>query len=112
MLFIIASCSTTPPSLRGPAAISSESVCESGVKSFFENEGSSITKSDLLKKDFISQKDLKFLEGSVISKTFSENSVEREQMEISYLLIKKQYPDFAEEQVVDHYQLLKVYCGM
>ncbi|MBC7429115.1 MAG: hypothetical protein H7336_10915 [Bacteriovorax sp.] len=112
ILFTLASCSTTAPSSRGPAANSSNDVCLSSLKIFFNNEVTAVKKSDLLNKNIILQKDLKFLEGSIISKTFSDNSAERGQMEISYLLIKKQYPDFSEEQVIDHYQLLKVYCGM
>ncbi|MBC7714670.1 MAG: hypothetical protein H7177_15095 [Rhizobacter sp.] len=111
-LITLASCSTTPVIDRGPAAVSDDNVCTSGVKNFFDNGVNSSSKEDLLSKKVILQKDLKFLDGSVIAKSLSDNPNDREQMEISYLLIKKQYPDFSEEQVVSHYELLKVYCGM
>lgn len=108
-LITLLSCSTTPV-LRGPASNTGGS-CDQLMGSFI-GKSKNENKEDLLNNKVIRQEDLKFLDSHLFADSLSDQGADRESVEVSYLLIKKKFPHFDEEQVLGHYQLLKTYCGI
>lgn len=117
-LFTIASCSTTKTSQegtsRGPGSVETSSTCNGLAISLINANSSEVplNKKMLVKKGIIRESDLKLLEQKLILASLPDKSEEIKQMEVSYLLIKKKYPHFEEEQIIAHYQLLRNFCGM
>ena len=73
---------------------------------------STLSKKSLIEKGILEGSDFKILESELLKKSLSRNLAEKENTEISYLLIKKRYPHFDQEQILAHYQLLQNFCGL
>lgn len=99
---------------RTPSSVSpAMSTCLDLASPFLkDNRESALDIKSLLEKGLIKEKDLKFLEGKLIQDSLSSNQEDSKEMQLSYLLIKKKFPYFDEEQVLSHYQLLTQFCGL
>lgn len=99
---------------RGTASIGDQ--CSELVGHFIQNFDkkfqSNITKEDLILKKIINEREIDFLQNKVIANELAKNQDNRQHIEVSFLLIKKKYQHFDEEQIVKHYHLLEDYCGM
>ena len=120
ILITLASCSTTdqikpgkPSESRVPSSVVNEPSCTMLVGSFLQSPSNEVlTKKALIEKGIINEQDLKILAEDSLKNSLPDNAAEKEQMEMSYLLIKKQVPHFNQEQILTHYQLLKESCGV
>ncbi len=63
-------------------------------------------------KETFTEADRTFLKSDLLSNSLPKNPAEKEQTEMSYLLIKKKFPHFEDEQVLAHFELLKSSCGI
>jgi hypothetical protein len=117
-LIAVSSCSGIQKSKdlesREPSSIESDSTCRTLLGPFFKSDVNDalMDKIGLIEKGIIHEGDLKILRGKFLINSLPQNNEELKQIEVSYLLIKKQYPHFDEEQILSHYQLLKNFCGM
>ena len=104
----LVSCSTTRnnlPESRDPSSVPSGS-CQETLQAFFDSHESKST------KESFSEAERAFLKNEILVNSLPKDSSEKEQIEISYLLIKKKFPHFDEEQVLAHFELLKNSCGI
>lgn len=113
-LITLASCSSiTLNDSRAPSSVIPTSTCHELLSPFLLDKfDSSIDLKSLLEKGLIKENDLKILEGKLIRDSLALNPKDSNEMQVSYLLIKKRYPHFGEEQILGHYELLTQFCGL
>ena len=99
---------------RSPSSEDYKSSCALLVGPFLKetNRPDLINKSRLIEMGIIRKEDLKILEGKLIIDSLTISETDIKQTAVSYLLIKKKFPHFEEEQILTHYQLLKETCGL
>lgn len=95
---------------RAPSSKAQLGVCYALIDPFINESYTVNNASELVKKGIISESDLKLLNETEIHNTLRPDGNDERSMEISYLLIKKQYPHFSNEQILAHYQLYKTSC--
>jgi hypothetical protein len=118
ILFLMASCSHQSTVFqdveRNPSTIGSQ--CNELVGYFMEIPGkligTSISKEELLNKNVIEVADLEILEWPLLKAELLKKPDEAAKLEVNFILIKKQYNHFTEEQIIKHYRLLEEFCGM
>lgn len=112
-LTILISCSSNQMNIsRDPSSDTKILSCEDLVKGLYSKSGDGLSQKQLLDKGILDRKDLSILKGSILSQSLPTDLKDKEQVEISYLLIKKQFPHFEEEQILAHFEMLKSYCGI
>ncbi len=115
-ILTLAACSTpdlkNQPLIREP---SSANQCSELVGYFINSHNSpadSITKEELLSRNLIAESDLALLRSPMLANELMSDPKNKTRMEVSFLLIKKQYKHFEADQVLSHYHLLESYCGI
>jgi hypothetical protein len=115
-LTILASCSSPSTSTsflseqdRSIASVS-DLNCVELVKGFKANGDNS--KKKLLASGVLRPIDLEVLDHESIKNFLSQSSVDKENVELSILLIKKRFAHFEDDQLIANYQLLTKYCGI